>query len=715
MLRLVTPQALIEHENTVNRQNAEAQKPPDDSQKMTELASFIRGEWEMMRNHRNSATGWNNRLLHAMDVFNGRYDSAQLAEIRKFGGSEVYARVIAVKSRAATALLREVYLGNDRPWGLDPTPEPTLADNLMGDISQLVDLEARGAMEAGQPLDINAVRDRTNGLIAAARRAAIKKAKEEAKIAESKLDDILVEGGFYDALTEFLTDIPLFPFGCIKGPIVRMVPDVVWQDRKPVTQQRAKMFWERKSPFDIYWTPGVSSIKDAAVIERLRLTRADLNNVLGLPGYNEENVRAVLDEYGRGGLRDWMDSTDQERANAESRESPTYNRSGLLDCIEYHGNIQGRLLRDHGFSNEEIPDELRDYFVQVWLIGRYVIKCQISPNPRKRHPYHITSFEKVPGTPVGNALPDILADIQSVCNATLRQLVNNMGMASGPQVVVDDSRLSPLENGDEMYPWKRWRVRTDPLAPAGRSDKPIEFFQPNSHAQELLGVYKEFFGMADELSAIPRYMTGSGNMGGAGRTSSGLAMLMGNASKVLQMVSSNIDNDVMQGILEDLYDMVMLTDRSNTFRGDETVRVRGVEVAVQKETNRMRQIEFLTATANPIDTQIMGPDGRAKLLRAVSKTTGIEDDIVPSEEELKARMQGPPEGAVPVTPEGNGQPAPANTDPGVQEANAMRGMAGGTQSFSEGGLVSAPRVTEWEMVRDEGGKPLGMRAVKMET
>jgi hypothetical protein len=117
--------------------------------------------------------------------------------------------------------------------------------------------------------------------------------------------------------------------------------------------------------------------------------------------------------------------------------------------------------------------------------------------------------------------------------------------------------------------------------------------------------------------------------------------------------------------------MIMLTDKSGTFRGDETIRVRGVEVAVQRETARQRQIELLTATANPFDLQIMGPQGRAKLLRAVSDTVGIEDDIVPPEEDLP-----------PVTPPGmlppdQGQlPGPQNMDLGVPEGNAMRGMTG---------------------------------------
>jgi hypothetical protein len=120
--------------------------------------------------------------------------------------------------------------------------------------------------------------------------------------------------------------------------------------------------------------------------------------------------------------------------------------------------------------------------------------------------------------------------------------------------------------------------------------------------------------MADELSAIPKYLSGRGASGGAGRTASGLAMLMGNASKILQTVAANIDRDVMDP-RSPLFDMIMLTDTSGLLTGEEQVRVMGVSVAVQKETQRARQLEFLQATANPIDAQIMGRRAARKSCR----------------------------------------------------------------------------------------------------
>ena len=478
VLRVVPPAALdaaIKAQDEARAAAEAAAQTPE----MSNLAGFIRTQFEIMRTHRNNAqSGWSERLLSALRAFNGQYDALKLAEIRKFGGSEVYARVIAMKCRGASSLLRDVYLAPDRPWGIQAGPDPEVPPEIMQSIQQLVQSEAGTLQVNGRPPDVASLRDRTLQLMAAAREAAKKKTVLQAKVAEDKVDELLIDGGFYKALSEFLTDLPLFPFACIKGPVVRIVPTVAWQNGQATVQQIPRLFWNRISPFDIWWTPGVSDIEDAAVIERTRVTRADLNDLLDLPGYNTNEIRAVLDEYGRGGLHDNWDSTDAERAVMESRENPNLNRSGLISCLEYHGNVQGRMLREYGMTEEQVPDELRDYFVQAWLIGSHIIKAQLSPSPRKRHPYFITSFEKVPGTPVGNGLPDILNDIQEVANASLRALVNNLSISSGPQVVVNDDRLSPDEDGEELYPWKRWHVQSDPMG--NNSQVPVSFFQPTS-------------------------------------------------------------------------------------------------------------------------------------------------------------------------------------------------------------------------------------------
>ena len=639
------------------------------------LVAFVDNEFGRMVRHRDGANGWSDRLVSAMRVFAGQYDSQKLMEIRKFGGSEIYARLIAAKCRGATSLLRDIYLNADKPWGLKATPDPTLPEDVASTIGQLVEAEVGNAVRGGQQLDPNAIRDRITQLIAAAKRAAIKKARIEAGNAFKKLDDILVEGGFYEAMGHALIDIPLFPFCCIKGPTVRITPEVTWVQGKAQVVDKPKMFWDRVSPFDVWWTPGVSRIRDAAVIERSRLVRSDLNQLIGLPGYDSTAIMEVLRWYGQSGYVEGNASTSETpRAVMESREDPRMNQSGQIDMLEYHGYVQGQILLDQGMTTQQIPDPWKDYFVDVYKIGRYVIKVQLSPSLRKRPNYYMTSFEKVPGTVVGNALPDILADVGDAANSALRSLINNMAIASGPQVVINDDRTAENEDSDQLFPWKRWHVTTDPLG-ANNGQMPVSFFMPASNAQELLTVYEKFTQIADELRAIPRYVTGSERTGGAGRTASGLAMLMGNSAKILQTVAANIDIDIVEPSVTDLYDMVMLTDQTGTLRGDESIDVLGVSVAMQRETQRQRQLEFLQITGNPIDMQIMGVRGRANVLRPVADGIGLDgEDIVPPDDEIAMMTQGgpggpPPSGGAPGAP---GAPAgvPPGAAPGVAPAAA---------------------------------------------
>ena len=634
LLRVVTNDQMQAAEEADAAARVAAENPEPD---YSGLTGYITSQYEIMRNHRDSGAGWSGRLRESLRAFTGQYSPDQLAEIARFGGSQVYARVTAIKARGAASLLRDVYLGSERSWGIDPNPDPEIPPEIHDAMQQLVQSELMNAQMNGQPVPPSAIRDRMAQLLEAARQAAKKKAATQAQIAEDKLEEILMEGNFYKALAEFLTDLTIFPYAVMKGPVVRIVPQVKWEGGAPNTKNTPKLFWQRVSPFDIYWTPGITDIEDGNVIERSRLTRADLNDLLDLPGYNHEAVRAVLEDYGRGGLHDNWDQTDSERAVYENRENPNTNRSGMISCLEFQGNVQGEMLLENGMDPSMIPDPLRDYFVQAWMIGRYVIKVQLAPSPRKRHQYYVTSFEKLPGTPVGNGLPDILADIQDVSNATLRALVNNMSIASGPQVIVNDDRLADDEDGEQLYPWKRWHVTNDPLG--NNNQKPIDFFQPNSNANELLSIYTSMTNLADELSAVPRYLTG-GQAGAVGRTASGLSMLMGNASKILQTVAANIDRDVFDPLLNALFDMIMMTDESGLLTGEETIRVLGVAVAIQKETQRSRQLEFLTATANPIDMQIIGPKGRAAVLRPVADSLGLPGaEIVPSDDALDAQQK----------------------------------------------------------------------------
>ena len=132
-----------------------------------------------------------------------------------------------------------------------------------------------------------------------------------------------------------------------------------------------------------------------------------------------------------------------------------------------------------------------------------------------------------------------------MCNAAARALVNNMGIASGPQVEVNLERIPPNEDITQMHPWKIWQVTNDPL---GSSAPAVRFNQPNDKANTLMSVSIRFNKLADDHSGIPSYLYGDLIVTRAGPPASGPSMMMRHAWKGIRPDVMNIDSYVIQHI-----------------------------------------------------------------------------------------------------------------------------------------------------------------------
>jgi len=245
-----------------------------------------------------------------------------------------------------------------------------------------------------------------------------------------------------------------------------------------------------------------------------------------------------------------------------------------------------------------------------------------------------------------------------------------MSMASGPQAVVNVDRLPPGEEIEGMQPWKIWQVHDSQY---GGSGAPINFFQPNTNSAELLNVLERFYTFADDWSLIPRYMQGSGGglSGGIGRTASGLSMLFNAANKGLKGVVSTVDTNVLSPLIEAMYAFNMMYNDDESIKGDAQVEARGAISLMQLETLQLRRNEFLQATANPMDSQIVGPEGRAEILREVAK--GLEMDV---------NRLVPRRGQVPQLPPQEGQQQPQ-----VGGGQNLENGAAVTDNFSPNGMT----------------------------
>jgi hypothetical protein len=388
---------------------------------------------------------------------------------------------------------------------------------------------------------------------------------------------------------------------------------------------------ERVSPYDIYPSPNSCGVDDGYLIQRHRLSSSSLESFLGVPGYSDENIQSALDHYSHTGYR-YLEYGDQQKDNLEGKYHSRLYNSQVIEALEFWGRVEGSMLRE--FVDE--VEDFRTYEVNVWVVGNYVIKAIINPDPLGRRPYDIASWVPIPGAFWGNALPEIMRDVQTMCNAAARSLANNMGIASGPQVEVVVDRLADGEELTSMYPWKIWQTTSDRT---GGGQPGVRFFSPDMKAAELMTIYQTFLKQADEVTGIPNYVYGSNAVGGAGRTASGLSMLMDNAAKGIKQAISFIDR-VVSGVVGRLYTHNMMYNPDPYIKGDFRVVSKGTMGLIAKEQLSIRRNEFLQATANPVDLQIVGVQGRAYLLRELANSLQMDTDkIVPSPEQLNFQMQ----------------------------------------------------------------------------
>ena len=712
-----------------NRQLAEQARArnvvdlPLEAPAMTGLAGHIERAWQAAQTAKRPIEDMMFRQLRQRT---GLYDPDELALIRQQGGSEIYMMLTSAKCRGAESWLREVLLPEtDRPWGLSPTPMPDVPPAVRASIVQSV---ADMAMAAGWDVDDARIDERLLKIKAIAMRRMKELAEAVAEKHELKIADQFSQGGWEDAVSGMIYDLVTFPASFMKGPILRKVKLLKWQAGPggqwfPVATEGLQLQWQRRSPFDIYPAPAMRDMRYGNFIDRYRFTRDELNELIGVPGYSEDRLKEILDRYGERGFRSTM-VNDMERARIEKRENEEYDPEGTIEALNFWGSVKGSMLKEWGFTNKldlGRIDPVKEYQVEAWKTGGYVFKARINPDPLGERPYTKACFEDIPDSIWGVSLVDTMRDCARMCNAAARAISNNAAIASGPQVEVYVDRLADGENPSKPYPWKLWQCTSDMT---GQNQRAIQFTQPQSVVQELLLIYTHFDRVADNVTGFPNYTYGDSRVGGAGRTSSGLAQLMGNVGKGVRRVIGNVDRGHIRPQVTRTYNFNMQYDPDPSIKMDLVAVAKGSAALLTKDMMRMRHAEMLQATLNPLDAQIIGIPGRAEMLRTALKSADFNvDKIMPDSLDIQlaqAMMPQPHEMLGSTGPNAPGTPAGMGGGGGTPEAPETQDFAGnppqGTEAraaslgYRDGGAI--PRLRMRRSVDEEGRATIDLEPIE---
>ena len=616
----------------------ERQQPPAAPLNVSSLSGYLLKAWSAAREAKRPIE---QKMQAMMRQRNGEYDPLKLQQIRATRGSDIFIPLTRRKCRDARAWVMDIVkpVGGDKSWTLLPTPIPTLPPSLTEGVkAQLADQFAPYVMQ--DMMDYGQIRPETEQMLLGAYDKAYDQilqaqkgeAEKRAKRMEQKIEDKLVEGGFVSAFYEFLADLVEVKAGILKGPVYRRrKKQSGWSEAngswQPVYTEEIVMEVDRVDPFRFFPGPNARSVQDSYTVEWHDMTAKQLMELIGVPGYSDEAIKAVLSEYSNGGGR-WIASDVLQVYRDARGQNPSYltQWDDRMDALEFNISIPGSHLMDWNVPN--LAPE-RVYEVNAWLIGSHVIRCVLNPDPLGRNPYAVTSFLKKNGSVWGEGLPETIECDQDAVNMLGRAICNNAAFASLPQIAVDRARMAAT--GDNtMYPGKLWETEG-----GMGNEPPVKFWQPPVVVPALISAFETFMRQADSDSGVPAFAHGDSRVGGAGNTSSGLSMLVSMASRGIFSVVTGICTDVFTPLMTRFYDAVMMYDPDNAIKGDCSVNAAGVAAIMQREQAAVRLNEFAAQTANPIDMQIIGMRGRSEILRAQASRLDIPvDKVVPSQEAM---------------------------------------------------------------------------------
>lgn len=629
-----------------------------------ELIRYVMTCWDKAKTEKETIK---DQILANMRQINGEYDAQKLSALKAAESPEIFMNITATKHRHALAWLFDLlFQPGQKAWGIEPTPIPELPTDIASQMyeamaERVVMAAVEQAMSLGKPVDIEKVNNTLAELMDVIHEEALSSmnrvAKEKAGEMTKLIDDQLTEGGFYPEFRDTLGDI-ITHTGILKGPIPRKIKYKTVEKDPKSGRARVKMkekvinTYERRHPLFIYPAPGAKSFKDGYLIDHITLTPKKLQGLIGQKGFREKEIREILDLAGGGSLKGWLDTglVEQEIRDLNQSGIGALWDSDNIDCLEFWGAIKGSMLREWGINKKKVPDDQFWYDCTVWIINGRCIKAVLNSDVVGEKPYSKVSYIEKPESFWGMGLPQVIADVQQLCNACARAIMANIAIASGPQVERNIDRIPAADIGNnKLTPWRVWDVTETAMSTAPA----MKFYQPPMVVERLIQVYQVISKLADDHSGIPAYAHGDARVGGAGNTASGLSMLITSAARGIKLLISEMDEKLIAPSIKRQY-YRNLEAENVALVCDFEIVARGASAVLVKEQMATRRLEALQLTNNPLDVQILGMEGRKGMLRDVLTDLGIDvDKYLPEDRFGSLLSQQVP---MPMQPGGPAQP-----------------------------------------------------------
>lgn len=625
-VKKLTPQDQMEAMPPVDPYSAAGSLPLDDLDTGsdtggTDLGAHIHSLWIAAEAER---SGIELRWLDDLRQYKGIYPAHVRSRMKK-GRASAFIGLTRTKVQAIDARIMDLNFptSEETNWRISPSPEPELP---FGIVNQKVGEWMQQNQRQPTPQEVSFI--------------VMEEAKTRAAMMSKRIKDQLADVRYREVMRKVVHSGNLYGTGVMKGPLVDYRESKSWAidaqgNWNVQTEQKMLPFIEAVPVWDVYPDMTATEPDDLRfVFQRHVMQRSELVELGDREDFDRE---AILEHIrtNKSGTAQYktfeqeLRTLDSERDNPNERIDYMSERTKRYEVIEYWGIIDADDIRESGFDLPENLDGL-DLLVNIWLLRDKIIKLEVSELQSIGIPYYWYYYSKDETCIFGEGVPVIIRDAEKLFNASVRALCDNTAGSAGPVYEVNEDLLSPGQDVDDIGPWTT----------VYRGGRGIEAQHPairvhaiQSNAQLYIQLINMFSTLADESSAIPKYLHGSAQgMSGAGRTMGGLSMMLGQAITVVKEQVRCLDDYVVKRFIRNMYYWNMELGEDNSIKGDFEVNAEGSASLIAKEVRAEKLIMYLQGTASPLDASLVN---RAYLHREVVKCLDIGEQAVKSDETIQ--------------------------------------------------------------------------------
>ncbi len=377
---------------------------------------------------------------------------------------------------------------DDRNWGLKTTPDPEIDEMLKNNNPAIQDNKPVTRKSDNQPATMRDVGQDKMEI-----------ARERMKKMETVIADELEECDFNAECRKVAWDAVRIGTGVLKGPEVIKDTSLSWKKVADstgetfVAQQREEKrpISKRVDPKDIYPSPECEELRKAQYIwEYGNILPRNLKKLIGVPGYNERAIRAVLSEEPK------RMSIVDGKPKIES-----IAKGFLYETWEYNGAVPRDILLDARCVCDETASSL---MASILFINERPIKIVLNPiEIVGDQPYDGFCWSKPDNSPWGTGLARESMWPQRVITGAWRAMMDNAGDSSGSNIVILDG-MEPWNDTNEVTGRKGWTA-TDEIDDVRKA---FGQFQTQNNQNELEAIINLALRFLDQETSIPTLFNG---------------------------------------------------------------------------------------------------------------------------------------------------------------------------------------------------------------